>query len=226
MNEVIKVANLYKKYIMGTNEIEILKNVSLTIEKGEFVSIMGPSGSGKSTLLYLIGGLDKPTSGSISITGKELSKMKDEEESQMRRRFIGFVFQFYNLVPNLNVEENVLLPILLDGKRLKDYRKKLDEILEIVGLLERKHHTPRELSGGQQQRVAIARALISDPEVILADEPIGNLDSKTGTEIMQLFQKINMEKGKTIVQVTHSSEAAEYGQRIIFVKDGRIEERL
>jgi putative ABC transport system ATP-binding protein len=199
-----------------------LKDINLTIDQGEFVSIMGPSGSGKSTLLYLIGGLDKPTSGSVRIKGSELSEMKDKEQSIMRRRDIGFVFQFYNLIPNLNVEENVMLPVLLDGKKLKDYRGKLDEILEVVGLSDRRAHTPRELSGGQQQRVAIARALVNDPDIILADEPIGNLDSRTGIEVMELLQRINREKGKTIVQVTHSKEAAEYGNRVINVRDGKV----
>ncbi|MCX7843641.1 MAG: ABC transporter ATP-binding protein [Clostridia bacterium] len=222
MEAVIEAKNLCKTFTLGTVDVEVLKDIDVTINKGEFVSIMGPSGSGKSTLLYLIGGLDKPTSGSIRIKGKELSGMKDREESLMRRRDIGFVFQFYNLIPNLDVEENIMLPILLDGKKMKDYRNRLEEILDIVGLAERRHHTPRELSGGQQQRVAIARALINDPDIILADEPIGNLDSKTGTEVMKLLQKINLQKGKTVVQVTHSKESAEYGQRIINVRDGKV----
>lgn len=222
MESVIEAINLCKTFKLGTLDVEVLKDINVTINKGEFVSIMGPSGSGKSTLLYLIGGLDKPTSGSIKIKGKELSIMKDKEESIMRRRDIGFVFQFYNLIPNLNVEENIMLPVLLDGKRTKEYRNELEEILDIVGLSDRRHHTPRELSGGQQQRVAIARALINQPDIILADEPIGNLDSNTGTEVMKLLQKINLEKGKTIVQVTHSIESAKYGQRIINVKDGRV----
>jgi len=224
LNAVVEITNLYKTYKLGTVDVEVLKGINLSIQSGEFVSIMGPSGSGKSTLLYLIGGLDKPTSGSVKIKGKELAVMKDKEESIMRRREIGFVFQFYNLIPNLNVEENIMLPVLLDGKRIKDYRKKLDGLLEIVGLSDRRHHTPRELSGGQQQRVATARALINEPDVILADEPIGNLDSKSGTEIMLLLKRINEEKGKTIIQVTHSKEAAEYGNRIIHVRDGRVEE--
>lgn len=224
MNSVVEIANLYKTYKLGTLEVEVLKDINVSIQSGEFVSIMGPSGSGKSTLLYLIGGLDKPTSGSVRIKGKELAVMNDRDESVMRRREIGFVFQFYNLIPNLNVEENVTLPILLDGKKMKAYKNKLDELLEIVGLSDRRYHTPRELSGGQQQRVAIARALINEPDVILADEPIGNLDSKSGTEIMMLLRKINQEKGKTIVQVTHSREAAEYGNRIINVRDGRVDE--
>ena len=221
---IILTENLNKTYKLGTENVEVLKNINLTIKQGEFVSIMGPSGSGKSTLLYLLGGLDNPTSGSVKIAGKELSVMKDKAKSIMRRRDVGFVFQFYNLIPNLDVEDNIMLPILLDGKKIKDYRKKLDDILEVVGLTDRRKHTPRELSGGQQQRVAIARALINEPEVILADEPIGNLDSKTGQEVMELLKKINLENGKTIVQVTHSSDAASYGQRIIYVKDGKVVE--
>jgi putative ABC transport system ATP-binding protein len=222
MSAAIEAQNLCKSFNLGSNEVEVLKDIDLQINKGEFVSIMGPSGSGKSTLLYLIGGLDKPTSGNIMINGKELSVMKDREQSIMRRRDIGFVFQFYNLVPNLNIEENVMLPILLDGKRIKDHKERLDEILELVGLADRRKHTPRELSGGQQQRVAIARALINEPEILLADEPIGNLDSKTGMEVMALMQDINKKKAKTIVQVTHSREAAEYGNRVINVRDGRV----
>lgn len=222
IENVIETRNLCKIFQLGDTSVEVLKDINISIKKGEFVSIMGPSGSGKSTLLYLIGGLDKPTSGSIKINGKELSVMNDKEESTMRRQEIGFVFQFYNLIPNLNVEENIMLPILLDGKKIKNYKDKLNEILEIVGLEDRRKHTPRELSGGQQQRVAIARALINEPDIILADEPIGNLDSKTGTDIMILLKKINEEKNKTIVQVTHSTEAAEYGNRIIKVKDGKV----
>ncbi len=222
MQVIIETKNLNKTYKLGDLDVEVLRDINLSIASGEFVSIMGPSGSGKSTLLYLIGGLDKPTSGSVSLKGSELSGMKDKDQSIMRRRDIGFVFQFYNLIPNLNVEENIMLPVLLDGKKLKDHRKKLDEILEDVGLADRRAHTPRELSGGQQQRVAIARALINDPDIILADEPTGNLDTKTGMEVMQLLQKINKEKGKTIVQVTHSKEAADYGNRIINVRDGKV----
>jgi putative ABC transport system ATP-binding protein len=223
MDVVIEAVGLCKTFNLGDLEVEVLNNIDLNIHKGDFVSIMGPSGSGKSTLLYLLGGLDKPTSGSIKINGKELSIMKDKEQSIMRRRDVGFVFQFYNLIPNLDVEENIMLPILLDGKRMKDYKDRLDEILDVVGLSSRRKHTPRELSGGQQQRVAIARALINEPDVIFADEPIGNLDSKSGTEVMELLQRINIENNKTIVQVTHSKEAAEYGKRIIYVKDGKIQ---
>lgn len=222
MESIIEAVDVCKAYKLGEVSIEVLKNVNLEINQGEFVSLMGPSGSGKSTLLYLLGGLDKPTSGNIRLKGRELSVMKDKEESEMRRREIGFVFQFYNLVPNLNLEENIMLPILLDGKKLKQYKGRLDEILELVDLADRRKHTPRELSGGQQQRVAIARALVNEPDIILADEPTGNLDSKTGTEILELFKKINKEKNKTIVQVTHSYEAAQYGARVVNVKDGKV----
>jgi len=222
MSVVVDVKDVCKNFMLGKEEVKVLKNLDFQIEKGEFVSLMGPSGSGKSTLLYLIGGLDDPSTGLVTVNGKELKLMKDKEESIMRRREIGFVFQFYNLIPNLSLEENVMLPLLLDGKKPKKYKERLDEILELVGLSDRRKHTPRELSGGQQQRVAIARALIGEPDLILADEPIGNLDSVTGTEIMELFQKINKETGKTIVQVTHSESAAQYGTRIIRLKDGRL----
>jgi len=218
----VSIKDVCKNFVLGQEEVKVLKELTFNIEKGEFVSLMGPSGSGKSTLLYLIGGLDEPTSGRILVNDKELKTMKDLEESIMRRRELGFVFQFYNLIPNLNVEDNIMLPILLDGKNPKKYEKDLNEILELVGLSDRRFHTPRELSGGQQQRVAIARALINDPEIIMADEPIGNLDSVTGTEIMDLFKRINVEKKKTIIQVTHSESAAQYGNRIIRLKDGRI----
>lgn len=222
MEKIIEVTDLYKTFMLGTVPIEILKDINISINKGEFITIMGPSGSGKSTLLYLIGGLDKPTSGNIFIKDRDISVLSDEEQSIMRRREVGFVFQFYNLVPNLTVEDNIMLPILLDGKKIKNYRHKLDEILEIVELSDRKTHTPRELSGGQQQRVAIARALINEPDIILADEPTGNLDSKTSEEVMKLLQRINKDKGKTILQVSHSLETAKYGNRIVNVKDGRV----
>lgn len=226
MPAIIESISLNKTYTMGKVDVEVLKDINIKIDSGEFVSIMGPSGSGKSTLLYLIGGLDKPTSGEIRIKGRGLAEMKDDEESRLRRRDIGFIFQFYNLIPNLNVEENIMLPVLLDGKKFKDYQKELDRILDIVGLSDRRRHTPRELSGGQQQRVAIARALINQPDIILADEPIGNLDTKTGTEVMRLLAEINKVHGKTIIQVTHSKEAADYGQRIIHVRDGKVSETI
>ena len=222
MESIIKVADLYKTFFLGEIQVEVLKAINLSINKGEFITIMGPSGSGKSTLLYLIGGLDTPTSGKILINGKDISALSDKDQSVMRRRDIGFVFQFYNLVPNLTVEENIMLPILLDGLQIKNYQDKLDEILDIVELSDRKAHTPKELSGGQQQRVAIARVLINEPDIILADEPTGNLDSKTSEEVMKLLQRINIEKQKTILQVSHSLETANYGNRIIKVKDGRV----
>lgn len=222
MNNVIEVKNMYKAFMLGKEKLDILKNINFTVAKGEFISIMGPSGCGKSTLLYLIGGLDTPSQGSIKIDGSDYSDMNEKQKSIMRRRILGFVFQFYNLVPNLNVEDNILLPLLLDGKNPKEYERKLANILEIMKMTTRRKHTPRELSGGQQQRVAIARALIFDPDIILADEPIGNLDSKSGTEIMELLQSINKDMDKTIIQVTHSVEASAYGTRTIHLKDGII----
>ena len=222
-NIAIEGKNIMKDFKIGETTTRVLKNVSLKVLKGEFVSIMGQSGSGKSTLLYILGGLDTPTEGTVSMNGADISRFNDAKMSQIRRQNIGFVFQFYNLIPNLNVEENIMLPLLLDGKKFKDYRKQLDNILEIVGLSDRRKHTPRELSGGQQQRVAIARALISDPEILFADEPTGNLDSKTGAEIMKLLQSINKNSGQTIIMVTHSPEAAKNSSRIITVKDGIIE---
>lgn len=222
MEKIIEVMSLSKTFMLGKVSVEVLKDINLTINKGEFITIMGPSGSGKSTLLYLLGGLDKPTTGKILLRGQDISVLSDEEQSVMRRREVGFVFQFYNLIPNLTVEDNIMLPLLLDGKKTGQYRDKLDEILEIVELSDRKNHTPRELSGGQQQRVAIARALINEPDIILADEPTGNLDSKTSEEVMKLFQRINNEKKKTVLQVSHSMETAKYGNRIINVKDGKV----
>ncbi|SMP54836.1 ABC transporter ATP-binding protein [Anoxynatronum buryatiense] len=222
MTPMIETEKLYKTYQLGEVAVEVLKDINLTIHQGEFVTIMGPSGSGKSTLLYLVGGLDQPTAGTIRLGGTLLSGLSDKEQSIMRRRQVGFVFQFYNLVPNLTVEDNILLPLLLDGKKVKPHRERLENIMETVELSDRKDHTPRELSGGQQQRVAIARALMNDPEVILADEPTGNLDSRTTEEVMLLLSKINREQGKTIVQVSHSVETAAYGNRIIQVKDGKV----
>ncbi|NNJ32701.1 ABC transporter ATP-binding protein [Lacrimispora defluvii] len=215
--------HIVKDFRIGETITNVLKDVSLEVMKGEFVSIMGPSGSGKSTLLYILGGLDSPTSGTIRLNGTDISHLKDEQMSRLRRQKIGFVFQFYNLIPNLNVEENVMLPLLLDGRKWKDYIKKLSYILELTGLSDRQKHTPRELSGGQQQRVAIARALIGGPEILFADEPTGNLDSKTGAEIMHLLHQINEESKQTIIMVTHSAEAAKSSSRIITVRDGMVE---
>ncbi|MCI9918479.1 ABC transporter ATP-binding protein [Clostridioides difficile] len=218
----VEAKNIIKEYKIGNTTTRVLKEVSLQVMKGEFVSIMGQSGSGKSTLLYILGGLDTPTSGKVYMNGADISHFNDEKMSIIRRRNIGFVFQFYNLIPNLNVEENIMLPLLLDGKNLKDYKNQLDEILDIVGLTDRRKHTPRELSGGQQQRVAIARALIGKPEILFADEPTGNLDSKTGIEIIDLLNKINRDNGQTIIMVTHSPEAAKSSSRTITVSDDLI----
>ncbi|TCT11641.1 putative ABC transport system ATP-binding protein [Natranaerovirga pectinivora] len=220
MKQVITIKNVRKEYQNGGVNTEVIKGVSLDINKGEFVSIMGPSGSGKSTLLYLMGGLENCTEGTIEINGKPIEKMNDTDESKMRRKDIGFVFQFFNLIPHLTVEENIILPIIIDGGKPKKYKDQLDKLLNLVGLTDKRHSKPSQLSGGQQQRVAIARALINDPEIILADEPIGNLDSKTGETIMNLFRRINLEEGKTIIQVTHSEESAAYGNRIVNVLDG------
>jgi len=214
--------HIVKDFLIGNTTTKVLKDISLQVTQGEFVSIMGPSGSGKSTLLYILGGLDVPTSGRVMLNGTDISKFGDEKMSRIRRQKIGFVFQFYNLIPNLNVEENIMLPLLLDGKRMGNYKKQLNEILEIVGLAERRKHTPRELSGGQQQRVAIARALIGRPEILFADEPTGNLDSRTGAEIMGLLREINQNSGQTIIMVTHSPEAAKSTSRMITVQDGVI----
>jgi putative ABC transport system ATP-binding protein len=219
----IETVNLCKSFHIGNDTINVIQNISLTVKKNDFLTIMGPSGSGKSTLLYLLGGLDNPTDGEVRLLGKDITDMKDSAESAMRRKELGFIFQFYNLIPNLNVEENILLPIILDNRNVKNYAEKLEEILELVGLTERRKHRPGQLSGGQQQRVAIARALISDPEIILADEPTGNLDSKTGREVLELLHKIHKTRGKTIVMVTHSKEAAAYGNRSIYLKDGAIQ---
>lgn len=221
----VEVIGLNKSFMVGKDELPVIKDMNFEVEKGSFLSIMGPSGCGKSTLLYLLGGLDKPTAGKILVDGIDIGKLSSKKAAEMKRRKIGFVFQFYNLVPNLSVEDNILIPLLLDGKKVKDYKEELDKILQIVGLTEKRKVTPRELSGGQQQRVAIARALLFKPEIILADEPIGNLDSKTGEEIMNLFRKINKETGTTIIQVTHSEAAASYGDSILRLVDGVIVNR-
>lgn len=219
---VIKVNKLSKIFVSKDKETKVLDNISLEIEKGEFVSLMGASGSGKSTLLYLIGGLDSQTEGEIYINDKDINKMKEKQLAELRRKDMGFVFQFYNLVQNLTVEENIMLPVIMDGKKEKDYRERLNKILRIIGLEDKRKSLPSELSGGQQQRVSIARAIILNPSIILADEPIGNLDSKSGEEIMKLFKKINEEEKITILQVTHSDDSAKYGNRLIRLKDGKI----
>lgn len=223
MNTIaIKTTNLRKTYTTGSIDTEVIKGIDLDIHKGDFVSIMGPSGSGKSTLLYLIGGLESPSDGHIHISGNIINDMSDKQISYIRSKKIGFVFQFYNLVPHLNVVDNILLPALLSGAKKNVLMKRLKPLLKTVSLSDKMKSYPSELSGGQQQRVAIARALIQEPEILLADEPIGNLDTKTGGDIMDLFLKINKELGTTILQVTHSESSAEYGNKLINLKDGVI----
>ena len=220
---VIEVKNVNRSFQNGKETAHVLKNINLKVEEGEFVSIMGPSGGGKSTLLYLLGGLDMPSGGSVKINGVDLAELKDKELCRMRNEDIGFVFQFYNLVPNLNVEDNIALPLMIAGKNKSDYKDRLEECLKIIGMEDKRKLTPRELSGGQQQRVAIARALVFNPKILFLDEPIGNLDSKTGMNIMELFREINKKYNKTIVQVTHSAEASEYGTRLVRLVDGQIQ---
>jgi len=222
MNTMIQVENVSKSFQLANHTVEVLKNININIQKGEFISIMGPSGSGKSTLLYLMGGLDKVSKGTVCINGVEMQKLNDDAESRMRRNDIGFVFQAYNLIDNLTLEENITLPALLEGKKKKDVLRKGEELMDRVGILQRRNHTPKELSGGEQQRTAIARALINDPVVLFADEPIGNLDSKSGQEVLELLRDINKEKGITILMVTHSEESTRYGNRIIRLKDGEV----
>lgn len=219
---LIKVDNVKKSFGKGESLVQVLDGVSFEIEKGEFVSLMGASGSGKSTMLYLLGGLDREFEGDILINDENYNEKKEKELSKFRLENMGFVFQFYNLVQNLNVEDNIMLPIKMSKKNTTEAKQKLDEILEITGLTSKRKSLPRQLSGGQQQRVAIARAILGEPEIILADEATGNLDSKSGEEIMELFRKINKEKNITILQVTHSEKCASYGDRIIYLENGEI----
>ncbi|GHU98323.1 macrolide ABC transporter ATP-binding protein [Clostridia bacterium] len=219
---MIKAQSIFKTFTIGGESVNVLNDINIEINDGEFVSVTGASGSGKSTLLYLLGALDAPTSGEIIVDGTHLSKMNDKQTSEYRRKRVGFVFQFYNLIQNLTVEENIVLPVVLDGKKAKGYAAKSDELIALVGLENVRKQKGALLSGGQQQRVAIARALINDPHIILADEPIGNLDSVKSAEIMKLLQKINREKGVTIVQVTHSRESVGYGTREIRLQDGKV----
>ncbi|WP_027208159.1 ABC transporter ATP-binding protein [Butyrivibrio hungatei] len=222
MKNIIEVKNVKKEFGSAkTVSTKVLDGVNMEVKEGEFVSLMGASGSGKSTLLYLIGGLDRDFTGNISVCGKNISNIKEKELSEVRLNDIGFIFQFYNLVQNLNVEDNIMLPQLVAGKSRASLKKKLDEILNIVGLTEKRKQYPAKLSGGQQQRVAIARAVMGDPKLILADEATGNLDKKSGAEIMELFRKINKEKGISILQVTHSEKCAEYGDRIVWLDSGK-----
>jgi len=219
---VLQTRKVTKQYRMGDAPLNALDQVDFAVETGEFVAIMGPSGSGKSTLLHLLGGLDGPSDGEVTLAGRPLSKLNDNEVTLIRRRSVGFIFQFYNLVPTLTAEENVALPLLIDGKRIEDQRRKIDDLMALVGLADRLQHKPDQMSGGQQQRVAIARALVTDPDIILADEPTGNLDSKSGTAILELLRRTCDELGHTIVMVTHDAHAASYADRVVFLKDGRI----
>lgn len=222
MEKIIEVKDVSKSFGKDTSLNQVLKGASFDVEEGEFVSLMGASGSGKSTLLYLIGGLDREFEGNISICGKDIGSLKDGELSDLRLKNVGFIFQFYNLIMNLNVEDNIMLPATVNGKKRDDLKKDLDEILQITGLTEKRKAMPATLSGGQQQRVAIARALLGAPRLILADEPTGNLDSKSTKEIMELFAKLNKENGMTILQVTHSDETAQYGTRTVVIDSGKI----
>ena len=221
MNKVIEVINVSKTFGKNTNLNRVLDGANMYVEEGEFVSLMGASGSGKSTLLYLIGGLDRDFEGNISLCGQDIGSLKDKQLSDLRLKNVGFVFQFYNLVMNLKVEDNILLPQTINGKSKASLKADLDEILELTGLTEKRKAMPATLSGGQQQRVAIARAVMGNPAVILADEPTGNLDSKSSIEIMELFSKLNKEKGLTILQVTHSEKCASYGSRIVKLENDK-----
>ena len=221
MNTIIEVKNVGKTFGKNTNLNRVLDDACMYVAKGEFVSLMGASGSGKSTLLYLIGGLDRDFEGNIELCGKDIGSLKDSELSKLRLEKVGFVFQFYNLVMNLNVEDNILLPLTMAGKKKSELKKELDEILEITGLTEKRKAMPATLSGGQQQRVSIARAVLGNPEVILADEPTGNLDANSTREVMELFSRLNKEKGLTILQVTHSAECASYGTRTVNLENGK-----
>ena len=218
--EILKVENLTKVYGSGNNKVVALDNVSFSVEKGEFVSIVGASGSGKSTLLHLLGGVDRPTSGKVLINDTDIFKMNDDELAIFRRRQVGLIYQFYNLIPILNVRENITLPLELDNKRVSD--EEVDNLIKMLGLDKRSKHLPNELSGGEQQRTSIGRALISRPAIVLADEPTGNLDTKASEEIVSLLKKSNKEMKQTIIMITHNLELAKVADRIIEMEDGRI----
>lgn len=218
--EILKVENLTKIYGKDSTKVVALDHVSFSIEKGEFVAIVGASGSGKSTLLHLIGGVDRPTSGKVFIDGKDIFNFNDDKLAIFRRRQVGLIYQFYNLIPILNVEENITLPLSLDNREID--KEKLNEMLKLLGLQNRRMHLPNELSGGQQQRTSIGRALITNPTIILADEPTGNLDSKSSDEIVALLKKSNKELNQTIIMITHNMEIAKVADRIIKIEDGKI----
>ena len=218
--EILKVENLSKVYGKNQTKVLALDNVSFKVNKGEFLAIVGASGSGKSTLLHLIGGVDRPTSGKVFIEGKNIYNLNDDELAIFRRRQIGLIYQFYNLIPILNVEENITLPLDLDNRDVN--KTKLDELIETLGLTKRRKHLPNELSGGQQQRTSIGRAMITNPAIILADEPTGNLDSKSSDEIVELLKKSNRDYKQTIIMITHNMEIAKVADRIIKIEDGKI----
>ena len=220
--EIVKVENLNKIYGTNENKVIALDDINFSIDKGDFVVILGASGSGKSTLLHLLGGVDRPTKGKVFIDGKNIYEMNDDKLAIFRRRQVGLIYQFYNLIPILNVEENITLPLELDNREVD--KKTLKELLELLGLEHRSKHLPNELSGGQQQRVSIGRALITNPAIILADEPTGNLDSKSSDEIVALLKKSNKDYNQTIIMITHNMEIAKEADRIIKIEDGRIVE--
>ena len=218
--KILEIKNLCKEYGKGEIKVDALKNVSFDVEQGEFVAIVGPSGSGKSTLLHILGGVDTPTSGEVIISGTDIGKLNENNLAIFRRRQIGLIYQFYNLIPILNVEENMTLPILLDGK--KPDKKLLKDLVEKLGLKDRLKHLPNQLSGGQQQRVSIGRALINHPALLLADEPTGNLDSKNSKEIISLLRKFNRENNQTVIIITHDERIALSADRVITIEDGQI----
>ena len=226
MATVLQTTGLRKHYQMGEVTVDALQSVDFVVQQGEFVAIMGPSGAGKSTLLHLMGGLDTPSDGDIVLGGKRLAHLSDDEITIVRRRQVGFIFQFFNLLPTLTAAENVALPLLIDGKRIEDYATRIDELLDLVGLSGRRDHKPDQLSGGEQQRVAIARAFVNDPKIVLADEPTGNLDSKSGTTVLELLRRTCKDLNATVVMVTHDPRAASYADRVIFLKDGQIVREL
>ena len=219
---MIEVTNVVKVYQRGKTEVRALDGVSLKVPKGQFLSVMGSSGSGKSTLLNLLGALDVPTSGSITIDGREISRLPDDELSLFRRDRLGFIFQFFNLLPTLTAVENVVLPALLSGRARSEVEPKAEALMESVGLRGRSHHRPDELSGGEMQRVAVARAILGEPALLLADEPTGNLDSKTGGEVLRLIREATRARNLTVIMVTHDSRAADVGDRLVRLADGRV----
>ncbi|CCZ89745.1 aBC-type antimicrobial peptide transport system ATPase component [Coprobacillus sp. CAG:605] len=220
--EILRVENLSKVYGTKENKVVALDNVSFSVNKGEFVAIVGHSGSGKSTLLHLIGGVDRPTKGKVIIEGNDIYTLNDDNLAIFRRRQVGLIYQFYNLIPILNVEENIVLPLELDGKKVD--KEELNELLDTLGLTNRRTHLPNELSGGQQQRTSIGRAIITHPAIILADEPTGNLDSKASEEIMELLKLSNKKYKQTIIMITHNLELAAQADRVITIEDGHIKE--